>query len=98
MNLKDFLKFQIENSTNIVTEKSLAEAELKQYYSGRDIRVGDKVLIGIIAETDPVTNLPFTIINFCEDEIDLIYEEDTNFTKERVGIDLPILKRIEKII
>lgn len=96
MNLQEFLDFQKNTTKNVMTEKSLAESQIKNYYSGREIKVGDKVLIGIVSEFDPETKLPFTIMNFCEEEVGVVYERDDNFTKDKVGIDLPILKKIQK--
>lgn len=93
MRLNEFIDFQLNNKMNVVTEESLEKAELKTYYSGKKIEVGDTILIGILYEEDKSSGLPFTIINFHKDELGKLYEMDSNFTKNKIGMDLPILKR-----
>lgn len=96
MKLNEFINFQKNLEKNVVTEQSLQETEIKEYFSGRKIKVGDVVLIGMLNQLDETSGLPITIINFCEEEIGSIYERDDDFTKENMGVDLPILKKIQK--
>lgn len=96
MKLDEFIEYQKKQIENIVTKESLGATEIKKYYSGREIKVGDVVLIGIIQENDDVTGLPIKIINFHEDEIDTIYEIDENYSKQKIGFDLPIIKMKKK--
>lgn len=93
MKLNEFIDFQLNNKTNVVTEESLEKTEIKNYFSGKKIEVGDSILIGILHEEDKSTGLPFTIVNFHKDELGKFYEMDENFTKNKIGMDLPILKR-----
>lgn len=92
MKLEEFIEYQKKQIENIVTEESLSKTELKKYHSGRDIKVGDTVLIGIIHENDPTSGLPIKIINFHEEELGTIYELDEKFTKQKIGFDLPVIK------
>ena len=94
MTLEEFLKFQLENIEGITTEE-LENSPEKKFFSGRDIEVGDKVLIGVILENDTNTGLPVTMIKFHQDEIGTVYDKDKEMTKDKIGIDLPILKKIK---
>jgi hypothetical protein len=94
MKLEEFLKFQIDNIEGISAEE-LENSPDKKYFSGRNVQVGDKILIGIILETDINTGLPITIITFHQDEIGVIYQKDEEMTKDKIGVDLPVLKKIK---
>jgi hypothetical protein len=94
MTLEEFLKFQLENIEGITAEE-LKNSPEKKFFSGRDIEVGDKVLIGVILENDTNTGLPVTMIKFHQDEIGTVYDKDKEMTKDKIGIDLPILKKIK---
>ena len=95
MNLKEFFEYQLKNTTVIVTEEELKKNPNQKFYSGRKIEVGDKVLVGLILEPDPITKLPTKVITLHEDELETIYVQDERMTKEKIGIDVPVLKKLK---
>ena len=79
----------------IVSEDDLRKNPNQKFSSGRIVKAGDKVLIGIIFETDLSTNLPIKVITFHEEEFGTVYTQDEKMTKEKIGIDIPVLKKIK---
>jgi hypothetical protein len=95
MKLEEFLQFQINNTKIVLTEEEAKKNPNQRYSSGRKMEIGDKVLVGFIMESDALTKLPVTIITFHEDEIGTVYGQDEQMTKEKIGMDIPVLKKLK---
>lgn len=83
-------KFKRQLGNNkIVTKESLLEMKSKTYYNGDEIRVGDKILFGMIEGEDESGNINLTMIMLNENQIDL-YELDER--RQQLDTFLPIIK------
>ena len=80
-------KQQLENN-KIVTEESLLEMKSKTYHNGDEVKVGDKILFGMIIEknTDGTSEVEMIMLN--ENQIDL-YEPDQ---RQLASTYLPVIK------
>jgi len=67
----------------------------KNYFSGRSKQIGDTVLFGMLREESKKGELPLSLITFHEDEIGVLYEEDTIFYNQNKINKLPNIKRIQ---
>jgi len=67
----------------------------KNYFSGRSKQIGDTVLFGMLREESKEGELPLSLITFHEDEIGVLYEEDTIFYNQNKINKLPNIKRIQ---
>ena len=83
-------KFKRQLGNNkIVTKESLLEMKSKTYYNGDEVRVGDKILFGMIEGEDESGNINLTMIILNENQIDL-YELDER--RQQLDTFLPIIK------
>lgn len=83
-------KFKQQLETNkVVTEESLLEMKNKTYHNGDEVRVGDKVLFGMVAGKDNEGNVNLTMIMINENQIDL-YESDEPYVRNDAYI--PLIK------
>ena len=62
----------------------------KNYFSGRSKQIGDTVLFGMLREESTLS-----LITFHEDEIGVLYEEDSIFYNQNKINKLPSIKRIQ---
>lgn len=85
---REKFKRQLE-SNKIVTEESLLEMKSKTYHNGDEVRVGDKILFGMIEGQDESGNVNLTMIMLNENQIDL-YELDER--RQQSDTFLPIIK------
>jgi hypothetical protein len=79
----------------IITHEELSKMKEKFYTSGREIKVGDKLIFGLIKDDDPENIISVKTIALHPDEFGTVYEQDETMTKSQFGIDLPILKKIK---
>jgi co-chaperonin GroES (HSP10) len=83
-------KFKRQLETNkVVTEESLLEMKNKTYHNGDEVKVGDKILFGMIEGEDESGNVNLTMIMLNENQIDL-YE--LNERRQQLDTFLPIIK------
>ena len=85
---REKFKRQLE-SNKIVTEESLLEMKSKTYHNGDEVKVGDKILFGMIEGQDDDGNVNLTMIMLNENQIDL-YELDER--RQQSDTFLPIIK------
>lgn len=67
----------------------------KNYFSGRSKQIGDTVLFGMLREESKEGESTISLITFHEDEIGVLYEEDTIFYNQNKINKLPSIKRIQ---
>lgn len=95
MNFKEFYDFQMKNLEKGVTQEDLDKLTEKKFSSGREIKIGDKIITGILNIPDEKTKLPITIISLHPEELGTVYVQDEQMTKSGIGLDLPMLKKIK---
>jgi len=86
---------QLENNKVLDTEL-LGTLKSKTFYSGREMKVGDQILFGLLPTYIPNTNpqeIDYKLVTFHKDEINTIYEitENGNGT-------IPVLKQLNNEI
>jgi hypothetical protein len=81
-------KRQLENN-KIVTEESLLEMKSKTYHNGDEVRVGDKILFGMVLEENINGTIDMHMIMLNENQIDL-YELDER--RQQLDTFLPTIK------
>jgi hypothetical protein len=72
--MREKFKEQLEKN-KIVTEESLLEMKSKTYHNGDAIKVGDKILFGMVIEKNATGPTDVHMIMINENQIDL-YEPD----------------------
>jgi hypothetical protein len=72
-----------------VTEESFAEMKTKTYHNGDDVKVGDKILFGMILDIDENEQKQISMIMLCEAQIDYYETDDRHVIADTY---LPILK------
>ena len=80
-------KAQLENN-KIVTEESLLEMKNKTYHNGDEVKVGDKILFGMVIEENADGTSDKHMIMLNENQIDL-YEEHQ---RQLASTYLPVIK------
>jgi hypothetical protein len=66
----------------------------KNYFSGRSKQIGDTVLFGMLREESKESDT-LSLITFHEDEVGVLYEEDSVFYNQNKINKLPNIKRIQ---
>ena len=93
MTFKEEIELQLRDN-KIVSLELLTELQNKNYFSGRIKKVGDTILFGMFRyEAEDGDTL--SLITFHEDEIGVLYEEDSIFYNQNKINKLPSIKRIQ---
>lgn len=92
MTLREEIDSQKRNNVELSAEV-LDKLKNKNYSSGRPLQVGDVVLFGLIREYDG-EDVNVKEITFNEDEIGVLYEEDTEIYSKEKTDRLPGFKKI----
>jgi hypothetical protein len=93
MTFKEEIELQLRDN-KIVSLELLTELQNKNYFSGRSKQIGDTVLFGMLREESKEGEL-LSLITFHEDEIGVLYEEDSIFYNQNKINKLPSIKRIQ---
>ena len=94
MTFKEEIELQSRDN-KILSYDILNLLKHKNYFSGRSKQIGDTVLFGMLREESEEGELPLSLITFHEDEIGVLYEEDTIFYNQNKINKLPNIKRIQ---
>jgi hypothetical protein len=89
MTLQEKIQYQI-NDGSPLSEDMINSLGTKFYTSGDKIKIGDRILYGVMKVKEFEDS--FIIISFNEEEIGVIYHEDTSINRD--DIKLPILLKI----
>ena len=94
MTFKEEIELQLKDNKTLSYE-FLSQLKDKNYFSGRGKEIGDTVLFGMLKREDENGQLNLSLITFHEDEVGILYEEDSFFYKGPKENKLPNIKRIE---
>lgn len=87
--------FKSQLSTK-VTHKFLNNMYRKTYSSGRNVKVGDKILFSYVCEDIKGTkDVKLTVVSLHKDELNKIYKEDLNSRDYNKDAQLPFLIKIK---
>jgi hypothetical protein len=93
MTFKEEIELQLKDN-KMLSYEILSQLKDKEYASGRPKQVGDTVLFGMV-EIEEQGEKSLRLITFHEEEIDVIYEESTEFYSQKKQDKFPRLKKIE---
>ena len=94
MTFREEIELQLKDNKTISYE-ILSQLKDKGYYSGRAKQIGDTVLFGMLKEEDEDGELSIKLVTFHEEELGVLYEEDSMFYRPNKANKLPNIKRIE---
>ena len=94
MKFKEEIDLQLRDNKTLSYE-FLSQLKDKNYFSGRSKQIGDTVLFGMLREDSKEGELPLSLITFHEDEVGVLYEEDSIFYNQNKINKLPNIKRIQ---
>jgi hypothetical protein len=94
MTFKEEIELQLRDN-KILTYEILSALKEKSYASGRAKQIGDTVLFGMLKEESEDGELKLRLITFHEEELNTLYEEDTNFYGSEKRNKLPMIKIIQ---
>ena len=92
MTLKEEIELQLREN-KLLSYEILSQLKDKNYFSGRSKEIGDTVLFGMLTVEDYNGNPK--LITFHQEEIDVLYEEDSEWYKKPKQTKLPYIKLIE---
>ncbi len=94
MTFKEEIELQLKDN-KVLSYEILSQLKDKNYFSGRNKEVGDTVLFGMLKEGESNGELSLRLITFHEEELGVVYEEDSFFYDGQKSSKLPAIKRIE---
>jgi len=94
MTFKEEIDLQLRDN-KMLSYEILSQLKDKGFFSGRPKQIGDTVLFGMMKEEEEDGQINLRLITFHEEEVDVLYEEDSSFYKTKKQNKLPIIKRIE---
>jgi len=94
MTFKEEIELQLRDNKTLSYE-ILSQLKDKGYLSGRSKQIGDTVLFGMLKEESKEGELNLRLVTFHEEEIGILYEEDSTFYNRNKTNKLPNIKRIE---
>jgi hypothetical protein len=94
MTFKEEIDLQLRDN-KMISYEILSQLKDKGYFSGRPKQIGDTILFGMLKEEDENGELLIRLITFHEEEIGILYEEDSFFYNKTKPNKLPNIKRIE---
>jgi hypothetical protein len=95
MTFKEEIDLQLRDN-KMLSYEILSQLKDKTYFSGRSKQIGDSVLFGMLDEgigEEGVSNI--RLITFHEEEINVLYGEDSSRYNRNKTNKLPNIKRIE---
>lgn len=93
MTFKEEIDLQLKDN-KMLSYEILSQLKDKGYFSGRGKQIGDTVLFGMLGENEEGV-FSHRLITFHEDELGVLYEEDSMFYRPNKANKLPNIKRIE---
>ena len=94
MTFKEEIDLQVRDN-KMISYEILSQLKDKNYFSGRSKQIGDTVLFGMLREESKEGESTISLITFHEDEIGVLYEEDSIFYNQNKINKLPSIKRIQ---
>ena len=94
MTFKEEIDLQLKDN-KILSYEILSQLKDKGYFSGRGKQIGDTVLFGMLKEENEEGELNLRLVTFHEEELGVLYEEDSVFYRPNKANKLPNIKRIE---
>lgn len=93
MTFKEEIELQLRDN-KMLSYEILSQLKDKGYASGRPKQIGDTVLFGMV-ELEEQGEKSLRLITFHEEEIGVIYEENTDLYSKEKKDKFPRLKKIE---
>jgi hypothetical protein len=93
MTFREEIELQLRDN-KMLSYEILSQLKDKGYASGRPKQIGDTVLFGMV-EIEEQGEKSLRLITFHEEEIDVIYEENTDLYSKEKQDKFPRLKKIE---
>ena len=95
MTFKEEIDLQLRDN-KMLSYEILSQLKDKTYFSGRSKQIGDSVLFGMLDEgTNKDGVISSRLITFHEEEINVLYEEDSSKYNRNKSNKLPHIKKIE---
>jgi hypothetical protein len=95
MTFKEEIDLQLRDN-KMLSYEILSQLKDKGYFSGRAKQIGETVLFGMLDEgTNEKGVISSRLITFHEEEIDILYEEDSSKYNRNKTNKLPHIKKIE---
>jgi hypothetical protein len=95
MTFKEEIDLQLRDN-KMLSYEILSQLKDKGYFSGRAKQIGETVLFGMLDEgTNEKGVINSRLITFHEEEIDILYEEDSSKYNRNKTNKLPHIKKIE---
>ena len=94
MTFKEEIDLQLKDN-KMLSNEILSQLKDKGYFSGRGKQIGDTVLFGMLKEENEEGELNLRLVTFQEEELGVLYEEDSMFYRPNKANKLPNIKRIE---
>jgi hypothetical protein len=94
MTFKEEIDLQLKDN-KMLSYEILSQLKEKGYFSGRGKQIGDTVLFGMLKEESEEGELNLRLVTFHEEELGVLYEEDSVFYRPNKANKLPNIKRIE---
>jgi hypothetical protein len=94
MTFKEEIELQLRDN-KMLSYEILSQLKEKGYSSGKPKQVGDTVLFGMLKEEDQDGELGLRLITFHEEEINILYKENTELYNQQKSNKLPMIKKIE---
>ena len=95
MTFKEEIDLQLRDN-KMLSYEILSQLKDKGYFSGRAKQIGETVLFGMLDEgTYEKGVISCRLITFHEEEIDILYEEDSSKYNRNKTNKLPHIKKIE---
>jgi hypothetical protein len=93
MNFKEEIDLQLRDN-KMLSYEILSQLKDKGYASGRPKQIGDTVLFGMVEQQEKGETF-MRLITFHEEEIGVLYEENSKLYSNEKSDKLPRLKKIE---
>ena len=95
MTFKEEIDLQLRDN-KMLSYEILSQLKDKTYFSGRSKQIGDSVLFGMLDEgVNEEGEISIRLITFHEEEINVLYEEDSSKYNRNKSNKLPHIKKIE---
>ena len=94
MTFKEEIDLQLKDN-KMLSYEILSQLKDKGYFSGRGKQIGETVLFGMLKEENEEGELNLRLVTFHEEELGVLYEEDSMFYRPNKANKLPNIKRIE---
>ena len=94
MTFKEEIELQLKDN-RVLSYELLSQLENKNYFSGRGKQIGETVLFGMLKEESEDGESELRLVTFHEEEIGVLYEENSELYNRNKTNKLPMIKKIE---